>query len=289
MFSDLNSVAVWPAKFDSQTIIIDGTAPDVNVISAKQNTVELIGSAVDAIQGTVDIQVTASDALAGLAGAPTVTVTPDGGSAEAAAFVNESPIGTYNYTWTVTASTANGIAQICASVDDKAGNNASDCDDINVNKTRITGIVSMDTLSGSSYSFNRLVTFKATDALDNIIKTWDETVTFTNDTVLKIASGSYTLDNVPVDTANISAKTNWSLRDKQAVTFDADMQGTATDLLMLGGDMNDSNTTTILDYSILKTNWLTLNAIADLTGDGGVNILDYAILKKNFFQTGAAE
>jgi len=59
--------------------IIDSTAPTISIDSAKQNAVELLvenGSTTNAVQGVVDITVTASDALSGLAGHPMAEVTP---------------------------------------------------------------------------------------------------------------------------------------------------------------------------------------------------------------------
>jgi len=51
--------------------IIDSTHPAINIASAKQSGQELLislGSTINAVQGVVNIQVTASDALSGLAG-----------------------------------------------------------------------------------------------------------------------------------------------------------------------------------------------------------------------------
>ncbi|MGA2324062.1 MAG: hypothetical protein ABSG22_09470 [Sedimentisphaerales bacterium] len=123
--SDMNAVAVWPNKYDSQNIVIDGTAPVIDINSAKQNFVELLtenGSVTNAVQGVVNITITTFDVLSGLDGTPSVTVTLDGGSAETAAFVSESPAGTFNYTWAVTCSTPNVMATIAAQVLDKSGN-----------------------------------------------------------------------------------------------------------------------------------------------------------------------
>ncbi len=125
--SDMNAVAVWPNKYDSQNIVIDGTAPVIDINSAKQNFVELLtenGSITNAVQGVVNITITAFDVLSGLDGTPSVTVTQDGESPETATFVSESPVGTFNYAWTVTCSTPNLTATITAQVFDKSGNAA---------------------------------------------------------------------------------------------------------------------------------------------------------------------
>jgi len=287
ILSDMTDSAVWPEKIYSQTIVIDGTDPLLSIDSAAQGA-ELLGGTPNALQGTVTITVTASDALAGLTGAPVVTVTPNGGSAEAAVLVGEGPAGTFTYTWDVTASTPNGAAVIDASSEDLAGNIATDSGSINVNKTQITGSVSTETYSSAAYSVDRDVVLTATDAGGTVLKTWTVSVSFVNETVSKIASGSYTLTDVPAGTVNLSAKTAWTLRQKLAVAFDGDMQA-INDFTILGGDLNDSNAINILDYSTIKRNWGTANDDADINGDGSVNVFDLVTLKINFFKKGDAE
>jgi uncharacterized protein YfaP (DUF2135 family) len=61
------------------------------------------------------------------------------------------------------------------------------------------------------------------------------------------------------------------------------------DAKLLGGDVNGSNSVNVLDYSILKTNWFSSNAIADLDGSGVVQFVDYTVLKNNWFKVGDAE
>lgn len=125
MLSTVDFLAVLPVKVNSQDIVIDGTPPVVEIASATQNSDELLtenGSVTYAYPGTVDITVSAADGLAGLAAPPTVTVTPSGGSPQAAAFVNEAPTGTWHYTWTVTGATPNGVAAIEATATDNSGN-----------------------------------------------------------------------------------------------------------------------------------------------------------------------
>jgi len=292
--SDMNANPVWPTKVDSQPIVIDGTKPTISVVSAKQGGVELIGGP-NAVQGVVNIQVTASDALAGLDGHPVVTVTPNGGSPETATFVNESPTGTFNYTWQVTASTPNGTATINASVSDKAGNTAEATPKtFNVNKNQITGTVSFGTLSDASYSCSRVVTFVATDGSGTVLATWTPTLSFVNS--FGTASAGYTLTDVPDGTTGLSAKTAWSLRNKLSVSLGGNGQAenvnfTGTEKL-LGGDLNESNSINILDYTKLKVKWYKTGeegAPSDINGDGTVNTADYDIMKSNWFKVGDPE
>jgi hypothetical protein len=263
----------------STTVYIDKTNPVISITSAKQNSVELIPSGT-AVQGVVNIQVTASDATSGLNGHPAVTVTPNGGSAEATTYVNESPSGTFNYTWTVSSTTANGTATINASVSDNVGNSANAASKtFNVNKNQITGQVELQSFVGAS----RAVTFVATGGTK---KTWPQTLTFSG------GVASYTLTDVPAGTTNLSTKTAWNLRKKVAVTLDSDGQATVnftSSAKLLGGDINGSNSINILDYSILKVNWFTSNAVADIDGNGNVGLLDYTTMKANWFNVGDPE
>ena len=279
--SSMDARIVWPTTLASQFIVIDNTPPTIVISSAEQLGQELIGSGVNAIQGTVDISVTASDSLAGLFGHPGVTVTPDGGAAEDAVFVSEIPVGTFNYTWTVTSGTPNGAAVIEASVPDKAGNLAVAAPrSFNVNKNRITGNIELDSFVGSS----RAVTFVATGGTQ---AEWTVLVSGFSGSV-----AGFTLDDVPEGTTALSAKTDWNLRSKVSLADLGNGQTTAeltgADLLP-GGDLDDSNTVNVTDYTIMKTNWFTTNAVADITGDGAVNVWDYTVMKLNWFEVGDAE
>jgi len=274
------------------TFTIDSIAPVVDSISANQGGPELTPSGV-ALQGTVFIAVATSDNLSGVAGAPTVTVTPTGGSAESATPTGESPPGTYNYTWSVGATTPNGQATITVSgLADRSGNVASDATDtFNINKNQITGQVQLEGFVGAS----RVVTFVATGGTTT--KTWDLTLTGWASHIT-----SYTLTDVPDGTTHLSAKTAWSLRRKLAVSLDGDGQAvvdfTGTEPVppaapgtgdyLRGGDLNGSNTVNVLDYSLMKTSWGG-GATGDINGDGFTGTVDYSIMKSNWFQIGDSQ
>jgi hypothetical protein len=292
--SDMDALRISPAKINSTNIYIDGTLPLINIASAKQGSNELLislGSAINASQGVVNIKITASDAASpgrsGLDAPPAVTVTPFGGSAQSATYVNESPAGTFNYTWTILPTTPNGTAAINATVSDKAGNTMSDSDSFNINKNQISGAISMETMSPVSYAFNRSVVFKVTNSLGVLIKTYTVTVAFTN--TGGIAAGSYVLTDVPNGIAGVSAKTSWSLREKKSAVLNPDGQAvadfTGVDMLR-GGDLNDTNSVNILDYAMLQSNWLTANPASDINGDGLVNSYDYVVMKKYWLKLG---
>jgi hypothetical protein len=180
----------------------------------------------------------------------------------------------------VTSSTPNGQATINATATDKAGNtHAATAKTFNINKNQIAGQVELQAYVGAS----REVTFVATGGTT---KTWTLTLAFS------AGVASYTLTDVPVGTTNLSAKTAWNLRRKLAASLDGNGQATVNFTgvsKLLGGDINGSNSINVLDYSVLKNNWLTSNPVADITGDGAVNNDDYTLMKGNWFKVGDAQ
>lgn len=249
---------------DTITVLLDTSNP---TISINDNF-----GADPVLQGVYTVTVTASDASSGVAGPPTMNW--DGLSASAG---TEGPAGTWTYTVTIDDATANGSHTITADISDEAGNPAPQATrTINVNKNQATGQVECEGFVGAS----RDVTFVATGATT---KSWTLTLSFSG------GVASYTLTDVPDGVTGLSAKTNWSLRNKLAVTPDGDGQisaiFTGTEKL-LGGDINGSNSINILDYSILKIQWMTTNPVADIDGSGVANAVDYNIMKGNWFQVG---
>ena len=217
------------------------------------------------------ITVSASDLSAGLAGAPAVTVTD---AASTVTVLTASGSGPWTYTYAVTSATANGLATITATVFDQAGNSNTATGTFNVNKTQVTGSIQAQLYVGGT----RTVTFAATNAGGVVLKTWSIAVSFTGDT------GTYTLTDVPAATAKLSAKTAWTLRRRLAVTMDGNKQAIVTFTgnggMLLGGDIDGSNSVNILDYGLMKTSWLTANAACDINGDGGVGyggLRDYEV------------
>jgi hypothetical protein len=247
-------------------------------ITATQGVSNVKNCATVALQGTVNIAVAASDALAGLASQPTVNVV-NGTTTNAATYVNEGPAGTFNYTWTVDSATPNGTWTATVTATDKADNQTVRTFTLCVNKNQISGEVE---LHGVSAAVSRIVTFVATGGTST--KTWTPTLSFVG------GKASYTLTDVPAGTTGLSAKTAWTLRRKLAVTLDGNGQATVNFTgtnKQKSGDINGSNSINILDYSILKVNWFSTTApAADINGDGTVNNGDYALMKQNWFQVG---
>lgn len=265
-----------------QSVCVDKTAPVISNIRAEQSGSSVLCGEGYAVQSFFDIYVDVEDpGCADLVTPPTVTidgispVVPQGNSGN-----------TYHYKAEVISTTDNGSHTITVNAEDSLGNASSDNSKaVCVDKNQVTGTVSFSTLSTASYSFTRNVVFVATDAGGTVLKSWTIPVDFTNDTGTKVASGEYKLLLAPAGMANLSAKTNWSLRKKEAASLDDDGQST-TNFVLLGGDLNGTNSVNVLDYSILKVNWYTAGAVADINGDGGVGSLDYDIMKSNWFVTG---
>jgi hypothetical protein len=271
----------------------DGEPPVISSVSATQTqagigAVDVKDCANPTIQGTVAIAVHASDTCALLT--PQVTLT-NGAFSATATFVNESPAGVFNYTWAVETNTANGawVATVVAS--DGANTTASSFS-LCVNTAEVAGVIQMDTFRfgvTAAYSFGRPVTFTATDSGGAPLMTWNITIGFTNNIATGVAAGSYVLADVPPATANISAKTGWSLRRRLPVTFDPNSQAHvdfSDAARLLGGDLNGNNIVNLGDYNILAVNWLQPAAAADINGDGIANLSDYNILASYWFVTG---
>ena len=125
----------------------------------------------------------------------------------------------------------------------------------------------------------RDVTFVANG---DVSLTWTQTLSFTHRTA------SFTLADIPDGVTSISAKADWNLRvklDVELIDGQATVDFTGNNLLM-GGDLNGTNSTNILDFAIIKNDWFTSNAVADINGDGIVNMQDFLMLRKNWFLRG---
>jgi nitrous oxidase accessory protein NosD len=285
--SDVSSAPIWPTKLDSTDIYIDGTAPLVSVDAAVESATDVLDGANPTFRGTVDITVSASDAFTGLAGVPAVVLT---NGPNTATLTTTDTVSPFHYTWVVDATTASGTWTITATAADKAGNTAADADNyLVVINNQITGTVSFSTLSDDTYAFARNVAFVATSSSGAVLKTWTVSVAFTNTPATTTASGAYTLNEVPAGTVNLSAKTAWQLRQRVPVALDVNGNAFGVAFTLLSGDLNGSNSINILDYSVMRSNWYTSNAVADVNGDGDVQGLDYSLMKSNWFRIGDPE
>ncbi|MDB6032101.1 MAG: hypothetical protein JWM16_2439 [Verrucomicrobiales bacterium] len=283
------SVTATDACGNSDTVVyhaqINNQSPVISSVSAAVGGLDAKNCAVNIQQGMVNISVQANHICNLVDGHPSVTLA-NGLEMASADFVNESPLGTFNYTWPITPATANGTWTATINAADQcqtATSNFTLC----VNRAQVTGLVQSQGFSGG----NRVVTFAATGGVSN--KIWNLNLAFVGE------MANYVLTDVPSGTTGISAKTVWSLREKLPVTFDLNGQATAnfisdgtagwsdaTDHYLRGGDFSGNNIINFQDYSVLGNNFFSFNTIADITGDGQVDYDDYFILVLNWLTAG---
>lgn len=272
LLGDMTGTAVWPNKIDSRNIVIDGTPPSLSFTAVQNGANVKTGNASTTspvtIQGQVAITVNASDALAGLKDSNPVTVSVDG--------IATGPVsgssGVYTCTATVGGSTSNGAHLITVTATDNSGNVATLNDWLYVNKNQISGTVTMESYQGG----DREVTFCINGA-----NPFNKSLTFNTSGV-----ASYTLVDVPDGVTSLSAKSAWYLRHRLDFGLDENGQAAGKDFFLPGGDLNESNSINVLDYSVLKVNWNTTSQAADINGDGVVSVPDYNIMKGNWFALG---
>ena len=285
---------------------IDNLAPVISSTAATQGANNVMNNdcAVNpVVQGTVTITVAASDNCSLVNGHPSVVLVNGTNVADISASAVETPpaSGTFIYTWTVTAATASGTWTATITAGDLCQTTTSSFT-LCVNPCQITGVVQLESFVGSGtipLANRRVVTFKATDGLGVVLKTWTLDLTFTVGTFASGGVASYTLTDVPAGTTHLSAKTDWNKRRRLTVPLDPSCQGvanfTGAAAQLRGGDITGDNVVNLADYSLLLSHWLELvsgvpaAAVADMNGDDLVNIDDYTILGLNWFTTGDAQ
>lgn len=296
-FSDLAYNPVYPTRINSPSITVDGTVPNLNLVSVVQDSTELLiglGSTTTAIQGQITITVEADDVLSGLSGAPEVSIEPFGAQEEYARLIDNNA-GVFTYTYTIDASTPNGVAAVHVQVRDRADNVAQASGSFEINSNQITGLVELEQLYSGVI---RDVIFVATDSANNVLDTWTLPLTHVGTNGNPSHTGQYVLTRVPSATAYLSAKANWNLRERlpvtlingQAVTdFIGDVSDgwdDANDHYLRGGDLSGNNSINYVDFGILADYWYQFDSTADINGSGAVNYLDFGIMAENWYQSG---
>lgn len=295
-----NPTFLTPFTTNTGAIVIDNTAPEIDTddptgVSFTQDGHDLTQKVT--LQGTIQFEgFKAFDALAGIDDEDAVlTLVGPGGTytASQVSVVTANPADptVYGFTFPVTSATVNGQYQVVFTVTDRSGNETShNFGTIEINKNQLEVTVELE--GAAAGTFSRVVTFVFSDANGEVLKTRNETLTFTN------GVGSFTFTDVDGNTAYLSAKPQHHLRKRLEVSFDANGQGSVAftgDNLLHGGDLNDDNVVNMLDYAILRFYWLNEvssdpDAVAaDIDGDGSVNLTDYNILQARFYQQGIAQ
>ncbi len=291
LLADIAGNTIHPAKVDSATIYVDGTPPlldDSGIVAIQDQSpsgfVDVKDCANLVLDGTVLFAVESSDALAGLDGAPAITLT-NGTDTATATYLNETPYGVFNYSWDITPATPGGPWRATVTATDKSGNDTSRYLDLCLRTFSVTGLVELEGFRGTATAHSRTVTFAATGGAQT--KIWTQSLTNVTG-----ATFAFALDDVPAATTHLSAKTNWNLRRRVPVTFDpngiaaANLTGTTK---LPAGDISGDNRVTASDYIIFRNAWFTANTQADLNGDGTAQTLDYVLLRANWFAAGDAQ
>ena len=200
--------------------------------------------------------------------------------------------GATNATLTLSSVLATNAGDYHVVVTSLGGSVPGDTATLTVLSLQVTGQVALERYVGPAHDGRgqRAVTFKATDGSGIVLATWNQTLTFAPG-----ADGygvvEFTLDNVPVGTAHVSAKTAWNLRQRLTVTF-AGRFATAnfTEASLLpGGDIAGATTVNLEDYYRLAASWYLPDGAADIDGSGRVDLDDYFILSNNWLKESAAE
>jgi hypothetical protein len=160
-------------------------------------------------------------------------------------------------------------------------------------KGNISGLV---TLQGNT-DHSSQITFELRQPGTTVITvdgTNDEDSLVTGTQITTGSDGSYTIQDVPEGTYDVTAKGSKWLRQKQADVAVTPGGSTAVDFLSLkGGDANNSNSVNVLDLNILKGSYGKSQGTpgyddrADFNKTNSVNVLDLNILKSNYGKSGA--
>ncbi|MDQ8191595.1 right-handed parallel beta-helix repeat-containing protein [Roseibacillus persicicus] len=296
---------VAPFTINSGRLVIDSQAPVIDPLSAQASQLQAsAASAVDVLDSSDVVFRNGSDVVIiftaedlGLAGLDATdlgndfSLTATSGTDVLSSYsVNASDDGngvvTYTVELEVPVTTPTGTYTIEATVADRSGNvsNLTDLGEF-VIANEIAVEIELEGFVGAS----REIEFVATDVHGSQVS-WTKTVVFDGVTHL----GSVSLENVPADLTNLSAKTAWNLRRNNTVI--ADGVGWASTSFtggraLPGGDLTGDNVINTRDYARLRNNYQSLDpsaAEADITGSGGVILNDYNLLKANFFTAGEA-
>ena len=282
----------------TEVFLIDTETPQVAITAITQdgNDVMLSGeSPPNAIRGELDIVVIAADGGAGLDRQPAVTLTDALGASAEATFVDEAPAGTFNYSYELTGTTANGTATVAAIATDLAGNQSATIEEqtiVNVNQVQI-----QMQLEGLAFDRTRTVTFWISDCTGagSAIEI-SKSISFQSGGIDGFGEVALTgADGIRADLVemDVSAKEDHTLRrmipqvsvDPQTHTAVADLT-LRTNHMIRAGDFNRDNFVDVLDFSILATNFNRPNTQADVDGNGLADGADYSAIVVNFFVSG---
>lgn len=264
--------------------------------------------------------------------APFLTVTayedPNGPSVVSATGPGvEGPSGvwTWTYNYTITDDLPQGMATIEVSAYDNCCNKTTTTGEFLI-APLVPVTVKFLTLSSSVYTFNRDVTFNVYDCDDELVGTYEaECVEFTNNptaswknpnfpttTFKGVASATVYLGlpGMPIEDLwyehfgtlwfdddfklDLTAQTDWTLVTEHDLDINChSWLGSTKTFSLLGGDLNNTNKITSLDYNLLSSvfgqnaaDWRAAGWCGDINGDGWVNSFDFMVQKLSFNLSG---
>jgi hypothetical protein len=286
-----------PFTRNSRLLTIDGAAPVVNSSSIEVSQDQGAGPENMLMNnqltrfGMLDIQFAARDGLAGLVSVGT-SVTLDGDVSLTPVFTSESSVtiegvgfSQFQFQLSIDATTPDGTYDIVATVLDRSGNSLQSLLGT-IEIARLNAMVEVQPEDLTPATLVRPVTFVMSDSSGTVLERRTVNVTFTNQV------GTVDLLALPLATANLSAKTAWSLRRRLPCLFDSigDAQVNFTGPSFLGGgDVTGDNVVNLLDYNVIRNNFFQSSQVADINGDSSVNLQDYNILRGNYFGFGDVE
>ncbi len=293
-FSDEFGSAVTATRLDSNTTVVDNTAPVLSSLSATQGATDVLNGAHVTVQGTVHITVDARDLEAGLAGFPTIDIPELGVSG---ALMSADTGNTFSYDAVVSAASPCGTAHITIGAADDAGNTATTSATLTINKVQVSATIVLD---GVSSNVNRWVHIKlGGGGGSNPVIEVDKQVAFT------AGSGSVVLDatdGVPDCTHTLTQL--WAkdpvhtLGNKVGLSMDANHQYSCT-VTLYGGNANEDNVIDILDYGVFAFQWGSHpsansaigepNGNADFSCNGTVGTEDFSYISTGFLSSDAAD
>lgn len=295
-----------PFTVNSGLIILDGTAPVISATSAdgtqlhdsvgspvdildaapalapaytfrNGNGIELTFTATDAGGAGIDLTDLGNDLLLSATNGTTLLNTYTASAVEAAGEV------TYTVSLEVPESATTGTYEVTATVFDRSGNPSTPTNlGSFVIGNELLATVELEGFVGAG----RDITFVATDGIGGVLASWTKTVSFTG------PLGRVNLENVPALTTGLSARTDWNLRSKVAVSLSPAGFGspsfTGEDHLP-GGDLNRDNVINTFDYTVLRFHWTQTTPVADVNGSGIVSGPDFNMIRQNFYKVGDSQ
>lgn len=284
VFTDDLGTPYYPARQDSNWVVVDGTPPMVDSVMVEQIGEDALEVGLAAGPATVSAHV--SDASSGLAARPTIRIDyaplGDGPEDEVVVTYSTPTANVFAADLTVPQGKLSGPGRIVVTAIDDAGNATISAHDFLVAR-RFTGTVDLQDYDGDASLWTATIEFRPAGT----------GIPVATRTVPLASDGTFLLNQVVADgTYDIRAKaTHWlaQLRLNEIISG-SELSG--LDFSLRNADCNDDNAVDIADYAILSYSYGTstgetnFDVMADLNGDESIDIADYAILSANYSASG---